>query len=72
MPAELIALVGQAGVTGALIWAGITLHRSAIRAHQLRADDWRATAELHAARADEAVAQLVRLVAPVRDAAGAP
>lgn len=63
--ADLVPWLAQGGVVGIIAWAGVVLHRSAIRAHQQRADDWRASSDLHEARADERSRQLMHVLAAV-------
>lgn len=63
--ADLVPWLAQGGVVGIIAWVGVMLHRSAIRAHQQRADDWHASSDLHAARADERSRQLMHVLAAV-------
>lgn len=65
MTAELLPWLAQGGVVGILAWVGVMLHRSAIRAHERRADDWHTAADLQAARADERSRQLMHVLAAV-------
>jgi hypothetical protein len=63
--ADLVPWLAQGGVVGILAWVGVMLHRSAIRAHEQRADDWHASSDLHSARADERSRQLMHVLAAV-------
>jgi hypothetical protein len=63
--ADLVPWLAQGGVVAILAWVGVMLHRSAIRAHQQRADDWHASSDLHQKRADERGRQLMHVLAAV-------
>lgn len=68
---ELVALLIQGGIIGAVASVFGMLHRSAVRAHERRADDWRSAFELERHRADEATRQLATLLGAVRETASA-
>lgn len=63
--ADVLPWLAQGGGLGIVAWVGVVLHRSAIRAHERRADDWKASAELHSTRADERSRQLMHVLAAV-------
>jgi hypothetical protein len=64
-----VPLATQAGITGAVIWALVVLHRSAVRAHRERADDWRIAAQTATDRADERDRQLWAVLSAVKEKA---
>jgi hypothetical protein len=63
---ELVPFAAQGGGLAAVAWVFALLHRSAIRAHDQRADDWRTAAELERQRADETSRQLLELLGAVK------
>lgn len=69
MFAELFPFVAQAGGLGAVAWVFGLLHRSAVRAHDARAVDWRAAYDAERRRADEVTRQLVAMMSVVKETA---
>jgi hypothetical protein len=68
---DLAQLAAEGGIMGAVIWAMVWLHRSAVAAEQRRADDWRSVAKLASDRADERDRQLISLLSAVREVGAA-
>lgn len=64
--AELLPFLAQGGVVAGITWVLGLFHRSAIRAHERRADDWRAAYDAERARADEATRQLAAMLGAVK------
>ena len=62
---DLLPLFAQTGVFGVIAWVGVSLHRSAIRAHQERVADWKAAAGEWRALALERERQLNHIVTAV-------
>jgi hypothetical protein len=66
--AELLPLFAQSGVFGLVTLVAYWLHRDAVRAHDQRADDWKAAYEREVDRADERERQLEHILTAVRQA----
>jgi hypothetical protein len=69
--AELVPLLAEGGILGAVIWAMIVLHRSAITAHKQRADEWQAAYQAERALSAEQARQLAHVLGGMRDPAEA-
>lgn len=66
---ELLPILAQGGIIGAVIWALAAFHRSAVNAHKQRADEWQKAYAIEKTGRDEDRRQLYHLLSPLKDAA---
>jgi hypothetical protein len=67
---DLVPLFAQTGVFGVLSYVMYLLHRDAVRTHERRAEDWRASAAEWKAIAMERDRQLAHILGAVKETAG--
>lgn len=63
---DLLPYFASAGGTGLGLLIGYWLHRDAVRAHDLRAQEWKAAYDREVERGDERERQLAHIIAAVR------
>lgn len=67
---ELLPFFAQSGVFGFLGWVMYLLHRDAVRTHEQRAADWKATAADWKATAEERDRQIAHIISAVKQTTG--
>lgn len=67
MLTELLPFFASGGVSGAILLVGYMLHRDAVRTHEQRAADWRATAQDWKRIAEERERQISHIIGAVKE-----